>query len=148
MEWDRERFGASEWQAAGGRRPGHPVQAADPIAVCGVDYTVDRKRTLIGSALGVITTAVVRHVGDKALRDEPKSKQEIDEEAFVHGQLLAALPGGASLISHLQGYVPEFGDAIMQEICLSTGGTSSVQFWLGASSSRTSNVMGISGPSR
>lgn len=67
------------------------------------------------------------------MREEPKPEREIDEEAAVHGQLLAGLPGGASLISHLGGSVPQFGDAIMREICLSTSWTSSVRFWLAGS---------------
>lgn len=66
-----------------------------------------------------------------ALQDKSEAELELEKEAFVHRQLLAGLPGGSSLISQLQGYVPEFGDAVMEEICLSTAGTSHVRFWLG-----------------
>jgi hypothetical protein len=65
-----------------------------------------------------------------AVGEEPKTEREIDEEAVVHSQLLAAIPGGTSLISQL-GYVPEFHDAIVREMRFSICGPSSMQFWLG-----------------
>jgi hypothetical protein len=70
------------------------------------------------------------HLGGSAVGEEPKTQREIDEETVVHSQLLAAIPGGTSLIGHL-GYVPEFHDAIVREMRLSICGPSSMQLWLG-----------------
>ncbi|MBE0579859.1 hypothetical protein [Devosia sp.] len=62
--------------------------------------------------------------------EEPETKPDIEDEAVVHSQLLAGIPGGPSLISQL-GYVPEFHDAMVREMHLSIRGPSSIQLWLG-----------------
>jgi hypothetical protein len=62
------------------------------------------------------------------VQDKAEAEREYEAAIALHAQLLSALPGGASLISQMDGYVTEFHDAMMRTICLSTSGTSYVEF--------------------
>jgi hypothetical protein len=63
------------------------------------------------------------------MQDDFEEADHIAEDFLTHRTLLAALPGGRSLIDHW-GSAPTFHDAIVQEMRLRTSGDSFLQLWL------------------